>query len=46
MLSHFFWLMVGLQQIDDESMGMDMTSYISRRMEEVLKYGKCLCKWK
>ncbi len=37
MLSHLFWLFVGLKQIDDPNIDLNMTYYVRRRYEEFMK---------
>lgn len=37
LLSHLFWLFVGLKQIDDPNIDLNMTYYVRRRYEEFMK---------
>jgi hypothetical protein len=37
LLSHLFWLFVGLKQIDDPNIDLNMTYYVRRRFEEFMK---------
>ena len=38
MLSHLYWLFVGLRQIEDEMVGdMNMVYYVKRRYEEFMR---------
>ena len=41
-LSHLFWISVGLKQIDDKRIGFSMTYYIRRRCEEFHKHFRIL----
>ena len=40
MLSHLFWLFVGLKQIDDPNIDLNMVYYVKRRYEEFMKLYK------
>ena len=41
-MSHIFWLAVGLKQIDDKKIGFSMVYYIRRRYEEFSKHFRIL----
>lgn len=42
-LSHLFWMIIGLKQIDDARIGFSMVYYIRRRQQEFLRHwGKLL----
>jgi hypothetical protein len=42
-LSHLFWMIIGLKQINDGRIGFSMVYYIRRRQQEFLRHwGKLL----
>lgn len=42
LLSHVFWLFVGLKQIDDPNIDLNMTYYVRRRYEEFMNLYKTM----
>ena len=40
LLSHLYWMFIGLKQIDDPNIDLDMVYYVKRRYEEFFKLFK------
>lgn len=44
LLSHLFWLFIGVKQVRDPKITIDMQYYIRRRFEEFMKIYKTIVK--